>query len=178
MIFTFALGLYVLVGIPGRGLESRHYLLPFAPFVAILICWILYKLKDYVSYLVLILSMYFLYPMVLDIWSQRPKVLTITPEITYLKQINKPGINLFVIGNQSSLYRLSKLNSPTRYFYSYPILSNCNSDFTKSALDELNAKPADIICIEKSISHPSCIERLVKGYKLAINGSFFKIYIK
>lgn len=178
VLLTFLFAIYVLVGIPGRGIESRHYMLPLAPFVALLVFWILHKLKDYVSILFLLLSLYFLKPMVQDVWSQKSKKMIELPEVTFLRKVSKSDTKLFVMGNFSSLYRLTDLSSPSRFFYTFPILQNCNSQISKDAIHELLEQPSQIICVEKSVHHASCLTQLITGYQLAYTGNYFKIYEK
>jgi hypothetical protein len=178
VLVTFTLALLVLVALPGRGNDSKHYILPLAPFVAVLLFWMLYKLKDFIGTIFLFISLYFTYPMMLDIWHQNPKVSSPSAEMKLLTQYASANSSLFVLGNYSKVYRLTGMTSPSRFFYTYPILSDCKSKWTESCLAELSAQKPDLIYVQQQMKHPSCWLELLSSYRLIYSSSQSSVYKK
>lgn len=121
------LGLYLifvlgaLVGLPGRGAESKHYLLPMAP---VLYVWagLLPRRIIAVPWLLLLLALYLLRPILYTTRHHAIRRADPEPVLDWLKARARPDHTLQVLGNRSLVYLRSGISPACRIFYTWPLL--------------------------------------------------------
>lgn len=178
LLFTFIASILVLVALPGRGNESRHYLIPMAPLVAYLLVWIVRDLKDWFTYVALAASLYFSFTMVKDLLTRKEKSIAKNEVVTYINQHATKKQTLFIVGNQSSIYWKTKLESPVKYFYTYPILQSCENDSTRSFFQQIEVYKPTWLYVEKKYEFSPCILELISEFEEVIETDEVILYKK
>lgn len=174
---TLLFSICFLIGISGRGFESLHYLLPLAPFCFILFFDFFDKNQKLLKGAFLLLGAFFLYPGIKDLLTQKPKIVKDLSEVIYLNQVRNRAEDIFVIGNSSSIYRLTELKSPCRYFYTYPILGNCASKWTQECVTTISIKKPTWLYVEHSYPIPSCFRHVITEYEIELHGVNGDLYL-
>lgn len=113
--------LWLLVGLPGRGTESKHYLIPLAP---VLYLWagLLPRRMIALPWLLLLIALYSLRSMLFDIHHQTIRRAYPEPALNWLRAHAKPGETLQVLGNRSFVYLRGGISPACRIFYTWPLL--------------------------------------------------------
>lgn len=173
---TVCFSILILVAMPGRGNESRHYLIPLAPIFAWMVVWLVQDVKPFFEYVLLISCLYFIKPMIIDSINQHNKFASFDSCSDFILKHKKDQESLLVIGNHSSAYWQLQMNSPFRFFYTYPILQHCENKLTQSFVSAFQANRPTWLYIEKQYSHPSCILKLVDHYQLKFQNERCKVY--
>lgn len=168
-----------LVAMPARGNESRHYLMPLAPVIAMVAVWLVKDTLAYLEYVLLYLSLYFLRPYFNDIRHQVIRFNDKNGIVDYMRKSNQGSPkSLFVLGNHSSLYWQSGLESPVRFFYTYPILQPCEQPVTRECILALHRNVPDFICEEKQYVHANCLSEIKQDYLLVMEDQGMKLFEK
>jgi len=179
LVLIVVLSFFGLVALPARGNESRHYLMPLAPVVAMIAVWLVKDTLAYLEYVLLYLSLYFLRPYFNDIRKQVIRFNDKNGIVDYMKKSNQSTRkSMFVLGNQSSLYWKSGLESPIRFFYTYPILQPCEQSVTRECVQELQRNGPDFICEETQYNHSVCLSDLKHDYLLVMEDQGVKLFEK
>jgi hypothetical protein len=176
LLSTVFFSILILVAMPGRGNESRHYLIPLAPIFVWMVVWLVQDVKPFFEYVLLISCLYFIKPMIMDSINQQKKFAPFDSCSEYILKHKKEQETLLVVGNHSSIYWQLQMNSPNRFFYTYPILQHCENKLTQAFVSAFLSSRPTWIYLEKQYSHPSCILQLVNHYQLKFQNERCKVY--
>jgi len=151
LLSSLGVAVLTLVAMPGRGNESRHYLMILAPLMAVWAYWIFPHLKERVQWTALLPALYFLYPMLPDVWHQRHRSL-VAPDACehYLLAHAGRKESLQVMGSASLLYVRTGLHPRSRFYYTYPILSGAANPLRREWESSLEVNAPDWVLVEKN----------------------------
>jgi hypothetical protein len=179
LVLIILLSFFGLVALPARGNESRHYLMPLAPVVSMIAVWLVKDTLAYLEYVLFYLSLYFLRPYFNDIRNQVIRFNDKNIIVDYMRKSNHGAPkSLFVLGNQASLYWQSGLESPVRFFYTYPILQPCEQSVTRECILALHLNVPDFICEETQYTQASCLSEIKQDYLLVMEDQGMKLFEK
>jgi hypothetical protein len=179
LVLIILLSFFGLVALPARGNESRHYLMPLAPVVTMIAVWLVKDTLAYLEYVLFYLSLYFLRPYFNDIRNQVIRFNDKNIIVDYMRKSNHGAPkSLFVLGNQASLYWQSGLESPVRFFYTYPILQPCEQSVTRECILALHLNVPDFICEETQYTQASCLSEIKQDYLLVMEDQGMKLFEK
>lgn len=155
--------LWILVGLPGRGSESKHYLLPLAP---VLYLWagMLPRRMLAVPWLLLLLALYFLRPMLYDVRHQSIRRAHPEPVLSWLKSHARPGESLQVLGNRSFVYLRSGIPPAGRIFYTWPLL-HAPGPLLEELSQMMRNNPPQWLYIDRSAPPHDSISTWLQGYR-------------
>ena len=122
LLVLMLLSLIVLVALPGRGQESRHYLLPLAPSMFLLSEAIAKAWPGRYGFPMFASLAFFLRPMIFDIRHQEIRTFHQEPAVSYLREHAREGQSMQVFGNRSFVYLRSGVAPASRIFYTWPLL--------------------------------------------------------
>jgi hypothetical protein len=141
--------------------------------------WLVKDTLAYLEYVLFYLSLYFLRPYFNDIRNQVIRFNDKNIIVDYMRKSNHGAPkSLFVLGNQASLYWQSGLESPVRFFYTYPILQPCEQSVTRECILALHLNVPDFICEETQYTQASCLSEIKQDYLLVMEDQGMKLFEK
>ena len=170
------LSMIVLIGLPGRGAESTHYAMPLAPLLAWLLCETSAAFRPWQKAMLLMTILFFYKPVVIHLFTKHELVKRADQTLTFLRQHRKTGETLSVWGNRSSLYQQSGMNCNTGWFYTYPLMQECESSLNQNFSKAFNRHPADWIVYQQRAGQTFCFDSLLADYTLVADFETERIY--
>lgn len=147
--FTFFISVVLLVGMPGRGIDSVHYLMPFAPLIACIVIAISSQFNKYQIFLLFMISCFFCKPIFLSILEKKTERKAENKIVEYLNNHKKGNETLCILGNQSKIYWLTNIPCNSPYFFTYPILQSSKSILYNRFINDFEKQKPTWIVYEK-----------------------------
>lgn len=173
---TLALSVIILVGLPGRGAQSVHYAIPLAPLSAWLIIYIGQSMKKSQVLLLFCISIYFSKPLLIHLFSEKKDTEIVNANIQYINLHKTSGEALCVLGNHSAVYWQTSLPCNTAFFYTYPLMQDCNSEINNQFAEQFQQNRADWVLYQGQYSFDTCITNVLKNYTLVSSDKQEKLF--
>lgn len=164
VLYPFVSILFILltvIGISGRGAQSFHYMLPLCVYVFYISFTISLVKKVLLRYGLFILALLLYMPVLKDVFAKKSDRIN-DDTLAFLMQNKKSNQSLCILGNHSEWYYKTGLHSNTPFFFTYPIMDNCNEQLTQDFLISFSNNRADWLVIETHFEMPLCITNSVK----------------
>ncbi len=163
---TLILSVFILTGLPGRGLQSVHYAIPLAPLSAWFIIYTGQRMKKFQIFMLLCIALYFSKPLFIHLFSGKQEMQVANANIQYINRHKASGETLCVLGNHSAVYLQTGLQCNTAFFYTYPLMQDCESEINNQFAEQFRQNKAHWVLYEGQYSFDTCITGLLKNYTL------------
>lgn len=153
--------LCMVVGVSGRGAQSFHYMLPLSVYVFYMSFTFSIIKKVVLRSGLFMLALLLYIPVAKDVFAKKhDKIYDET--LIYLTQNKEQNQTMCIIGNHSEWYYKTGMQSNTPFFFTYPIISNCNEKLSQDFLHSFSNNLADWLVVETHFEMPLCIVNSVK----------------
>lgn len=176
LFITLLLSTIILVGLPGRGVESHHYTIPLAPLIAWIVIRIGRDFQKFQSIFLACIALYFCKPIAIHFFTAKRISPVANTNIQYINQNKKPQETLCVLGNYGSAYLQTQLACNTAFSFTYPIMQNCSGTIEQKFLYQFISHKPNWILFESSYPFDSCIVALLNGYQFIASEKNQQLY--
>jgi hypothetical protein len=176
LCITLVLSAIILVGLPGRGAESLHYTIPFAPLIAWLVIVIGRDFQKFQSIILACIALYFCKQIAIHFFTAKKISTVVNTNIQYINRYKKPKETLCVLGNCSSSYLQTQLACNTAFSFTYPIMQNCSGTIEQKFLNQFENRKPNWILYESTYPFDSCMVSLLNGYQFIASDKNQQLY--
>jgi len=176
IVATLIISMFILIALPGRGKDSLHYAIPMAPIIGWAIMYIGQEFQSFQRVFLLLMGLYFFKPPLIHSITATPHQVDRKEDIEWLATHKRAGETLCIFGNRSAVYEQTQLTCNTRFFYTYPLMQDCNSSISQQFITQFASNKATWVLVETKYVFDTCITLLLQNYERVYANPETQIY--